>query len=95
MSQMNPVTGSILQTSVMQKQQADVKTQQMRRTEDLRKNAAATEDDNEHQVESSEELTPMDDDHSNGRNPKKRGDGKHKPDEEVDDEGKSHIDMKA
>jgi hypothetical protein len=92
---MNPVTGSILQTSVVQKQQTEGKAQQLRRAQELRKNVAAPEDESEHQVENTEELTPIDADHSNPRNQKKGGGQQHKPEKSEEEDGESHIDMKA
>jgi hypothetical protein len=97
MSQMNPVTGSILQTSVMQKQQTGEKVQQARHQQDLRKNVAAREDEVDLQVQNAEELVEADGDHSNPKNPKKNPPRKpkNKPETPDDGEEKSHIDMTA
>ena len=95
MTQMNPVTGSILQTSMVQKQQTGDKARQLHHAHELRKNVAAREDESEPQVENPEELSAIDADHSNPRNPKKEGrKSKSKP-EKSEDEEKPHIDMTA
>lgn len=95
MSQMNPVTGSILQTSVVQKQQTGEKAQQLRRAQEMRKNVAARDDESEHQVENTEELTAADPNHSNPRQSKKDKGRKHRPEMPDDDDEQPHIDMKA
>jgi hypothetical protein len=96
MSQMNPVTGSILQTSMVQRTQTDEKTRQMRHAQDLRKNVAAQDEEGEAPVENTEELVELDPDHSNPRNPpKKEGKARKRKSEKPEDEEKPHIDMTA
>ena len=92
MSQINPLAGSILQSTQFQREQADQKVQQARRAEQLRKNIAAEDDRLEHQVESAEELRPVGDEGGSGsggrENPSKQKQGGGDADAE-------HIDVKA
>ncbi len=98
MSQINPLLGSILQTSQAQKQQSSDKTRQMRHVQDLRKNIAASSSETqdtveiEEQVESSDELAgPRD----RQQNPKRPPAKKPKPREPDSDEPESHLDLTA
>ncbi len=95
MSQMNPVTGSILQTSVVQKQQSGDKARQLHHAQQLRKNVAAREDGSEDQVENTEEPAAMDDDHSNPKNPKKENRKSKGKAEDSQDEENPHLDLTA
>jgi hypothetical protein len=61
MNILNPLTGSILQSTQVQRQQSADKDQQMRRLQQKGRNIAARGDQFEHTVESAEELTPMQD----------------------------------
>jgi len=96
MSQINPFTGSILQAPQVQRQQSVEKDRQVRRTQDLAKNSALEADQLEHQVESSEELTPTHADQKQQRQfkrPRHKSDEKDKPDETDGEE--PHIDLTA
>jgi hypothetical protein len=97
MSQMNPVTGSILQTPVVQKQQTGEKVRQARFQQELQKNIAARDDEADLQVQNAEELVEADGDHPNPRNPKKNQlrKPKAKPDDPDEDDENPHIDMTA
>ena len=88
MTQFNPLTGSILQSAQVARQQAAVKAAQIRRAQQLQRNVAARDDEMEHQVESSEELTPTHDREGNGQ-----GNGERKKQDGDDD--KPHVDLKA
>jgi hypothetical protein len=67
MTQFSPVTGSIIQSQQVQRQQPADKAKQIERAQKLVKNSAVHQDHFEHQVESAEELDPAhDDDQSNG-----------------------------
>jgi hypothetical protein len=95
MSQINPFTGSILQSPQVQRQQAADKDRQVRRAQEAAKNTALSDDKLEHQVESSEELTGVHEDQQRrDRGSKRRG---HKPDKsKSDDQGdKPHLDLTA
>jgi hypothetical protein len=96
MTQINPFTGSILGTPQVQRQQAADKDRQVRRAQEQSKNAALTEDRTDHQVESSEELKPIQPEARKARRFKRSG---HKPEAHSDTEqpdGQSpHIDLTA
>lgn len=67
MSQINPFLGSILQSPQVQRQQAVEKDRLVRRARDVAKNAALLDDQLQHQVESSEELKPIQEDQKHER----------------------------
>ena len=91
MSQINPFTGSIVQAPNVQRTQAGDKDRQLRRAHELAKNAALQGDQLQHEVESSEALTPAGDDQ-----PRKQPRNKHNhPHPADDDAGESHIDVTA
>jgi len=90
MSQINPLAGSILQSTQFQREQSAQKVQQAQRAEQLKKNIAAEDDRMEHQVESAEELRPAHEDGGEGgqprkKHPRKPGGGDEEP----------HLDVKA
>ena len=91
MSQVNPLAGAILQSITSQRQIGVEKEQQVRREQVLERNIAAEDDRFEHQVESSDTVTPTNDGQSNhdqhGRKKQKKGkdDGQEEP----------HIDLTA
>jgi hypothetical protein len=94
MSQINPLAGSILQSTQLQREQDGQKVQQVRRAEQLRKNIAAEDDRLEHQVESAEELRSVREDGNSGSNGKRRQPGEPgHADDEGDEAG--HIDVTA
>lgn len=63
MSQINPITGSILQAPTVQRQQESQKTSQIRQAQDQRRNsAAADEEEVEESVSSADGLQPIGDD---------------------------------
>ena len=95
MTQINPFTGSVLQAPVVQRQQAAEKDRQIRRTQDVEKNAALQGDQLEHQVESTEALSEIHDEDS--PDPRKRKqpaphEEKNRSDETGDD---PHLDLTA
>src|SRR4051794_27809499 len=98
MSQINPFTGSILQAPQVQRQQSAEKDRQVRRSQDLAKNSALPGDQFEHQVESSEELTPIQGDQKQQREFKrqqsKKDDEQRAADDKADGE-EPHIDLTA
>ncbi len=93
MSQINPFTGSILQTPQVQRQQSADKDRQARRAQDLAKDTALADDRLEHQVESSEELKPVREDQRHERRFKRTH--QHKPKLDSNEDEKSHIDLTA
>ncbi|HMB95189.1 MAG TPA: hypothetical protein VKK61_04045 [Tepidisphaeraceae bacterium] len=94
MSQINPFVSSILQTPLAQRQQSDDRDRQVRKANDLEKDAALTDDQLEHQVESSEEVTPIKEQEKQERRFKR-----YKHDHSSDDEEESgedpHLDLTA
>jgi hypothetical protein len=92
MSQINPFVSSILQTPLAQRQQSAAKDREIRKAQDLEKDTALTDDQLEHQVESSEELTPMQEKERQERRFKR---SHHKADHpfEEDDEADPHLDL--
>ena len=90
MTEFNPFAGAILGSSQAQSVAGADKQRQLRRAQALRKDVATREDSFEHQVESAEELHPIDDGDPNRSNSQhKRGQQKHR------DEDKPQIDLKA
>jgi hypothetical protein len=92
MTDFNPLSGAILGSAEIQQQLGVDKQRQLRRAQEVKKNAAARDDQYEHPVESSEELHPVDDggrDHpEHGRRDQRR------PSTGKEDE-QHHIDVKA
>ena len=90
MTQFNPLSGAILQSPIVQQQQAGEKVSQIKRTQLLEKNIALEDDQMENQVESSDEVQPgrqaRDDEHPSQRKPKKPFKG---------DDGHEHVDLTA
>jgi hypothetical protein len=97
MTDINPLTSSILQTPLVQKQQTSEKARQLRLAQEMKRNVAAGQDDDEseHKVESSEELTPVDDDHSNPQSRRDKSKPRKHGDDGEDNDEESHIDMTA
>jgi hypothetical protein len=95
MSQINPFIGSILQTPQVQRQQSVEKDRQVQRNAEQAKDAALTDDRLEHQVESSEELTPVHEQERRERRFKRQQ--QHPKSDESKDEGQedSHLDLTA
>ena len=92
MSQINPFTGSILQSTQVQRQQATEKDRQVRRAAEKVRNAALTDDAAEHQVESSEELRPIHEDQRHERRFKRPT---HKGQAKPEDDQDPHLDLTA
>jgi hypothetical protein len=93
MSQINPFTGSILQSTQAQRQQATEKDRQVRRAQEQVRNSSLTEDTVEHQVESSEELHPVQDDQRHERRFKRSKQQQHSQTDDGDND--THLDLKA
>jgi hypothetical protein len=88
----NPVAGSLLQSTAVQRQQSADKQRQVRRAQALQRDVAAQDDQLEHQVESSEELPPVNDEHPEHEQQKKKKRG---TDQAGDDEDQPHLDLTA
>lgn len=61
MTQFNPITGSIIQSQQLQRQQPLEKARQIQREQKLTQNSAAHDDLFQHQVESTEKVDPLHD----------------------------------
>jgi hypothetical protein len=77
MGQINPITGSILQIGQTQPQEAAERTRQVRKTQNLRKNAAGTEEIIDIPVENTAEVDAINDGHANPQEKGKGRRGKH------------------
>jgi hypothetical protein len=95
MSQINPFTGSILQSPVVQRQQAAEKDRQVRRAQDVEKNAALTDDRLEHQVESSDAPAAVHDEDSPDPRKRKRPGHHAQGAKQSDSDDQSHLDLTA
>jgi hypothetical protein len=93
MSQLNPLTGSIMQAPQVQRDLAADKSRQLRQAQELRKNGAAQEDQEEPHVESAEELEPISDRHT-GSHPRRKNKPQHKSDASAPDDAPG-LDLKA
>jgi hypothetical protein len=94
MSQIDPYLGSILQLPYVQQQAATDKDRQVRRASDLEKDAALAEDQLEHQVESSEELAPINEQQKQNRD-FKRSKHEHSNEDEEETGEEPHLDLTA
>ena len=95
MSQINPFTGSILGTPQVQRQQSVDKDRQVRRASDAKKDAGLEGDELEHQVESSEELSPIHENHHHERRFKRPRHHDPRDNEPDPDDDQSHLDLTA
>jgi len=93
MDSINPLSGSLAQGTLAQRQLGAVKTQQMRLAQQQEKNVAARDDEMEHQVENSEELTPIHEDHT--RQDSQRRKDRQQQNIEDDDGKESGLDLTA
>ncbi|HTW94211.1 MAG TPA: hypothetical protein VMD30_05435 [Tepidisphaeraceae bacterium] len=92
MDPINSLSGALAQGTLVQRHQSAAKTQQLRLTQQLEKNVAARDDEMEHQVENSEELTPLHEDQ--GKQDQKQRKGHHQQ-PQSDDEEKPGLDLTA
>jgi hypothetical protein len=95
MSQINPITGSIMQEPIVQRGQAMDKARQIRHAQDTRKNAAASGDEEvEESVSSPDELPPVGDEHQHRQSRKKNYGPRRPNDPDPQDEG-DNLDLTA
>jgi hypothetical protein len=92
MTDFNPLAGSILGSAQAQQQMDVEKQRQVRRSQVLRKNTAAEGDRLEHQVESAEEVPPVNHDPDQYPPHDRKRDRRSNRDQ---DEDRPHIDLKA
>ena len=92
MTQINPFTGSVLQSTVVQRQQSTEITAQVRRQQDEQKATGARADGFEHPVESSDAVTPVHEEHK--QQSQKKRQGSHENQKQSDD-ATDHLDLTA
>ena len=92
MTELNPLSGAILQSLQSQRQQGIEKERQVRRAQILSKDVAAQDDRFEHQVESADELP-----HVNDEERQQQENAKRQPRQKSHDadEEEPRIDLKA
>jgi predicted lipid-binding transport protein (Tim44 family) len=95
MTQINPFASSILQSPVVQRQQAAEKDRQVRKAQDAEKNAALAGDRLEHQVESAEQLAAIHDEDSPDPRKRKRQSAQSRRSARDDSSDQSHLDLTA
>jgi|SRR5215210_3823355 len=99
MTQINPFIGSILQSTTVQRTQSAEKNAHVQRAQTRAKDSAASGDQFEHQVESSDALVSIHDEdpqHPQHRKPKQPRKKPTTPSSsEDDDQREAHIDVKV
>ena len=93
MTQINPFTGSVLQSTQVQRQQSTEKSAQTRRQQNEQKATGAHGDEFDHQVESSDAVTPIHEEHK--QQSQKKRQGPHQDPKASDDETDPHLDLTA
>lgn len=93
MTQINPFTGAIILSGQVQLRQSAEKERQIRRLQNLSKNAALQGDRLEHQVESSDTLHVASNEQEREQ-PRRQPQQQQEPQEEGE-EGTPHIDLTA
>jgi hypothetical protein len=92
----NQLAGSLAQSAAVTRQQSTDKSQQIRRSQVLKKDTATAADTFEHQVESCEELAPIHDDQRQKQDRRgKRKPAIPAPARPDSDEPPPHIDVKV
>ena len=90
----NYLSGALVQSAQVQRDEAAEKAKQARKQRELSKNIAARDDEIEHQVENSEELTPIHEDNRRGDQKRKRNPN-HQEEEEQPGEESGGLDLRA
>jgi len=93
MTDFNPLSGAILGSAEIQHQIGTEKQRQLRRAQAVQKNVAARSDEYEHEVESTEELHPIDDGGEQDHPQRQKKQPRHSPPGKDGD--RPHIDLKA
>lgn len=95
MDVVNPLTGNLAQsTSVVQRQQSALKSEQVRREQALGKDVGASGDRFEHQVESAEKTSEVHDEPDDARRGKSRRQPQSSPNDD-DETPPPHVDLVA
>ena len=92
MTDFNPLAGAILGSAQVQRTIEADKQRQLRRAQALQRNVATRDDQNEHEVESSQALHAIDDDGQKQPQQQRRDRDRSSPGK---DDGKPHIDLRA
>lgn len=94
MTYINPLAGTLVPSGTVQQQQAADKARQIRRTQVVARDAAATSDTFEHQVENAEEVSPVHDEQRRQQDPRQqpRSD---QHDTGEDSDGAPQLDLRA
>ena len=97
MSELNPFAGAILPSAQAQRQQSSERVNQVRRTQELKKNSGQQSADVfEHQVESSDAIAGVHDDDTRHDPRKKRGTKKqYSPKNDQPGDEPPHLDLTA
>ena len=93
MTQINPFTGSVLQSTQVQREQSTEKSAQVRRQQNDEKATGASGDKFDHQVESSDAVTPVHEEHK--QQSQKKRQGPHQNAKPSDEEPDPHLDLTA
>jgi hypothetical protein len=96
MDTINPLANTLLQSTHVQRQQSADKQRQVRRTQALQKNVATRDDELEHQVESSEELPPVNDEQREHEQSKRsKRDPRNASEQDESQDQPPHLDLTA
>ena len=93
MSQINPFTGAIIQSTQVQQTKSTAQDKHIRRVQNLGKNSGLQGDTLEHQVESTDALHPASD--RDSYQPQRQPPDKQKPQKQDEDEPPKNIDLTA
>jgi hypothetical protein len=92
MTQINPLTGSILQSTQVQRQQSTEKSAQVRRQQNDQKATGLRGDEFDHQVESADAVAPIHEEQKQSSQKKRQGPHQ-KPQQPGEDP--DHLDLTA
>ena len=94
MSQINPFTGAIIQSTQVQQTKSSAQDKHIRRVQNLSKDAGLTGDQLEHQVESTDALHPAGD-RSDSYQPQRKPPHKQKSQKHDEPESPKNLDLTA
>jgi len=92
-SQINPFTGAIIQSTQVQQTKSTAQDKHIRRVQNLGKNSGLTGDQLEHEVESTDALHPASD--RDSYQPQRQPPHKQKPKPQAEDDPPKNIDVTA
>ena len=94
MMPINYLSGALAQSAQLQLDEAAEKAKQARKQRELARNVAARDDQIEHQVENSEELTPIHEENPQHNQQRKRNPNHHQEEEQPGEES-GGLDLRA